>query len=70
MSTCRTSQGQAKVRYDSRADAKAALRWMQRILPDFDEGNRPYRCRVCSYWHVGRYPADPQARAGLRAAHR
>jgi hypothetical protein len=69
--SCLTAEGLPKVRYGTRAEAKRALRWMERKMgDDFDPANAPYRCAECGYFHVGRYPTNPNTRRRLRAAHR
>lgn len=68
MSECVTSEGRPKVRYESRAAAKAAAR--QVAVEHGDAEQRPYRCGGCGFFHLGHYPVSERARAGLRERHR
>ena len=66
--TCFTSDGKPKLRFDTRADAKA---WERELLEKYPN-NKPlgqYRCQYCGYFHNGVYPDAPEARAGKRARH-
>jgi hypothetical protein len=67
---CTTEDGRPKRRYDSRADAKRAVKAI------LDNGVSPdparigaYRCPVCDYFHIGHYPTSQRNRAALRARH-
>lgn len=71
MSACRTTAGKPKVRYDTRAAAKAAARWMLDNIDDADPtAMKAYRCPTCGFFHLGHYPTDPERRAHLRSRHR
>ena len=63
--SCYTEVGLPKVRYPTRARAKLAIREQP-----LREGLQPYRCEVCDYFHLGRYPTSPAARARVRSKHR
>jgi hypothetical protein len=68
--SCTTEDGRPKRRYESRAEAKRAVR----AILDQGTSSDParigtYRCPVCDYFHVGHYPASQRNRAALRARH-
>lgn len=69
MSSCHTTDGRPKRRWETRSAAKAALREYQKA-PDHEPGTEPYRCPVCGYFHLGHYPTSPAIRAAFRARHR
>lgn len=64
---CATKDGRAKVRFDSRADAKAARRRVTERA-DIDPG-KPYRCPRCGFFHLGHYPADQRTRRRFKKQH-
>jgi hypothetical protein len=59
--------GKAKVRYDTRAEAKAFAR---RQYGAYARCLCVYRCPDCGYFHVGHYPESLERRKELRDAHR
>ena len=66
--SCFTSDGKPKLRFDTRAEAKAHDRMMRARYPN----NKPlevYRCPFCDYFHLGTYPTDPEAREGKKKRH-
>jgi len=68
MGECVTSTGRPKRRWATRADAKAALRMHQATgIPN--NGQRPYRCQVCGFFHLGRYPATSTGLKQRRREH-
>jgi hypothetical protein len=69
MSSCWTNQGLPKIRYNSRADAKTALRTFAAIGRDVAD-QHAYRCQSCSFFHIGHYPTSPAIRAAFRDRHR
>ena len=67
--TCFTSNGKPKLRFNTRAEAKA---WERELLERYPQ-NKPlgqYRCPYCDYFHNGTYPSDPEARAYKRGERR
>lgn len=65
MSTCRTSEGKPKVRFNTRADARSRIKVFREAGEDVSE-LQPYHCQVCDYFHLGHYPKDPEARKGMK----
>jgi rubrerythrin len=67
--SCYTEKGKPKYRFNTRAEAK---QWIRDLLERYPENVplEPYRCEHCGFFHNGRYPNDPIARAGKRARHR
>jgi hypothetical protein len=63
MSECRTKTGLPKVRYQTRATAKATAK----LYPDAHM--QPYRCNQCGWFHLGHYLTGT-AREWLRQRHR
>jgi hypothetical protein len=64
MSECRTAKGLPKFRFRSRAEANLKAK----AFPA--EDMKAYKCKVCGWFHLGHYPADEKARAGMRERHR
>lgn len=67
--SCSTTDGKPKLRFDTRAEAKAWARDLMERYPN----NKPlgqYRCEFCGYFHNGAYPTDPAAREGKRKRRR
>lgn len=63
---CTTENGQAKKRWDTRAEAKRVMRlWLE----VGESPGKPYRCSVCGYFHLGHYPSGHKRR-GLRNRNR
>ena len=52
---CRTDDGQPKLRFTTRADAKEHIRRFP-----FDPGLHAYKCRHCGYFHVGHQAIEAQ----------
>ena len=69
MAACKTTEQKPKVRYETRAEAKAALKRYAKLY-ELQDNYKVYRCPHCEYFHLGHYPATEEARAGLRAQHR
>ena len=67
--SCFTEKGKPKYRFETRADAKRWARELQKQYPE-NVPLEPYRCEHCGFFHNGRYPDDPEARAGKRSRHR
>jgi hypothetical protein len=66
--TCFTEDGKPKLRFETRAEAKA---WERELLTRYPT-NKPlgqYHCPYCNYFHNGTYPTDPEARAGKKNRH-
>lgn len=63
--SCYTADGKPKLRFDTRAEAKA---WEQELLRRHPNNKilGQYRCDFCGYFHNGAYPSDPDAREGKR----
>jgi hypothetical protein len=66
--SCFTSDGKPKVRFNSRAEARAHERMLKARYPD-NKPVDPYRCEVCNYFHLGTYPKADVARANKRRKH-
>jgi len=49
----RRSQCKGKIQYNSKADAKKAIRRRQTKNGGFHHAVEPYRCPHCDYFHLG-----------------